>query len=207
MKISMMIPCYNTKCEMMFALSLAKTKYPKGTEVNFFTSKAMWVANALNDMVKQSLEWGADWMVALGNDVGWQTDSITKLIGHNKQFIGGWANGRCHPFKCHVADYKDEEKSMYHPVEKPNEKKGLEKVAANGGEMLVFRRDVFEAIPFPWFSGKDMVNAETGRMRTEDYFWAERCKGNGVDIWVDWDVELKHAVDGMYTEGGSLKAQ
>lgn len=206
MKISLMIPCYNTKCEMMFALSLARTKYPQGAEVKFYTSKAMWVANALNDMVKQSLGWGADWLVTLGNDVGWEPDAISRLIGHDKQIMGGWASGRCHPFKCHVSDYKDENRDMFHPVENPQERKGIERCVANGGEMLVFRKDVFVKIPFPWFSGSGMINPDTGRMRTEDYYFADICRKYGVEMWVDWDVPVRHVSDGLYTEKGHLCA-
>jgi hypothetical protein len=192
---------------MMFALSLARTIYPKAAEVKFFLSKAMWVANALNEMVTKSMEWGADFIVYLSNDVGWNTDAIVRLVGHNKQVVGGWASGRCHPFKCHVADYKDEEKDMFHPVENPTEHKGLERIVANGGEMLVFRNDIFNIIPYPWFSGVSMINPKTGRMRTEDYFFAEQCKKHGIEMWVDWDVQIEHVADGMTTLGGKLMAK
>jgi len=198
---------YSTAVEAKHAMCLRRQKWPADSQIIDLGSKAMWVCNALNDMVRIGLKNGGDWFVYMSSDAWWGKDAIARLIGHDKQVVGGWACGRCWPFKCHVADYYDKERNMYRPVMNPGERKGLEKVEANGGELLVFRRDIFEKIPFPWFSGFGMFDEKTGRLRTEDYFFAEQCRKNGIDIWVDWDVPVAHKADGLYTYKGSLCAE
>jgi hypothetical protein len=44
------------------------------------------------------------------------------------------------------------------------------------------------------------------RMSTEDYFFAKQAIKYGVDMYVDWDVPVKHSVNGMRTFKGSLIA-
>lgn len=165
-------------------------------------SNAQWVCNAMKQMVEEYIRWDADFIVLIGNDVGWQPDDVQKLIRHNLPVVGGWASGRCHPFLCHVADIYDKEKDGFRVVVNPGERSGLEKIIANGGELLVFKKNVFEKIPPPWFFGTEMITKNG--MRTEDYFFAMQCIKYGVDMYVDWDVKLEHTTTGVKTYNGKL---
>jgi hypothetical protein len=188
----------------MFAISLWKTKFPDGAEVRLSASSAQWACNALAMMVKEYMTWGADFFVILSNDIAWKPNDIKKLIEHNLPVVGGWASGRCHPFLCHVCDTYDKEKNVFHLVknEDATKRSGLEKIATNGGEMLIIRRDVFEKIPYPWFFGEDMITGD--RLRTEDCHFFLQCKKFGIDVFVDWDIPLRHTAGGLMTYKGSL---
>jgi len=206
LRIGLCVPNYNDDCKFMFAFSLWKTKFPDGAAVRLVASRAQWACNALTMMVTEYIAWGADFFVILSNDIAWNPNDITLLIGHNLPIVGGWASGRCHPFLCHVCDYYDSEKNAFRPVKNEDAAKrmGVEKIYAHGGEMMVIRRDVFDKIPYPWFFGPEMIGKD--RLVTEDYFFAKQAMKYGVDIYVDWDVPIKHAVNGMTTHKGVLIA-
>jgi hypothetical protein len=180
-----------------------KTIWPKWAEVNLLMSNAVWVCNAMKMMVESHLKWGADFIVLLATDIAWKPDDISKLIGHNLPIVGGWASGRMPPFVCHVCDSFDENTRQFHIVQNPKERKGVEKIASNGGELQVFRRDVFEKIPSPWFMGADMFTGN--RLMTEDYYFAKQAMKHGVDVFVDWDVKVSHTASGLVTYNGEIR--
>jgi len=174
-------------------------------------SKAKWVAKALREMVEIAKKNNAEFMIWVSNDVAWEADDIKKLVSHNVPIVGGWASGRYYPFPCHIADTWHEEKQKYHIIQNPNERKGLEKVAAIGGEMICFRMDVFKKIKSPWFFGREMIICDKDGtptdMMTEDFYFFAQARKHGVEIMVDWDVPLFHAAAGMMTYKGRLVAR
>ena len=159
-RIAVCTPYYDTNCKMWFAESLAKTVWPRESDVQFLKTCGMWIPNALKLMVEKSLEMGADWIVVISSDVGWYSNDIAKLISHNLPIVGGWASGRFHPFTCHVADFIDVDTRRLRPVRNPKERRGIEEVCGNGGELIVYRADVFKTIPSPWFFGSEMVDGD-----------------------------------------------
>jgi hypothetical protein len=209
-KIVLACPSMNDLCCVNFATSLHATNWP-GERPPILISKAKWVAKALHEMVLRSRELKADYMIWISNDVAWESDTVKKLIAHDKPVIGGWAKGRYSPFQCHVADTWSPDKNKYHIIQNPTEHHGLEKVAANGGEMLCFRMDVFDKIPEPWFFGREMVlvdkDGKATELQTEDFFFFSECRKYGVDIWVDWDAPLYHMAAGLMSYKGDLIAR
>jgi hypothetical protein len=199
------MPYYGTDCKMWFCESLVKTKWPKDSKVDFLRTCGMWTPNAMKTMVEKSLEMNADFILIISVDVGWQSGDIERLINHNLDVVGGWAMGRFPPFTCHVADYIDVEKCKLRTVTNPGEHKGVEKIYGNGSELICYKADVFRKIPSPWFFGIDMVSGD--RCMSEDYYFALQAKKHGIDMFVDWDVKLIHAADGLITHDGEVKVR
>lgn len=210
MKLTIACPSHGDLCYVNFALSLHATNWPNGERPPILVSKAKWVCKALHEMVVRSRELKAEFMIWISNDVAWDSGAIKQLISHNKPVIGGWAKGRYDPFPLHVCDHWDEEKQKYHIVQDYKDKKGIEKVAANGGEMLCFRMDIFDKIPEPWFFGREMIIEKDGKatdIQTEDFFFFSQCRKYGVEIWVDWNLPLFHATGGLMTYKGNIIAR
>ena len=203
-KLAVCIPIYNTDCKIYFALSLAQTQWPENTEIMFLQGMGMLTPNACKQFVDASQKWGADHMMIVSVDVGWKPDAVIRLLAHNKPVVSGWASGRTSPFRCHAANEIDVEKGKFKPVSDPENHHGLEQVKAVGGELTIYNMDVFKDIPSPWFFGPETV--ATGRQMSEDYFFALQAHKHGVDIYCDWDVQLRHCVDGLTTIGGKLVA-
>ena len=203
-KLTIACPTFDDKCHMAFAMSLYGTNWP-GEKPPILKSTGKWVAKALKEMVLASQRHGAKFMIWISCDVAWHPDAIKKLVDLNLPIVGGWASGRCAPFKCHVSDRYDEEKAKFRIVQNPEERKGVERVASMGGEMICFRMDVFDDIPRPWFFGKDMISDDD--MMTEDYYFFKQCKERGINVFVDWDLPLYHGTSGLMTYKGDLVAR
>ena len=163
----------------------------------------MLIPNAMLQFVDLARENKCDFLVVASSDVGWGRGYIKKMIGLNLPVVGGWANGRCWPFSCHVCQEADWGNGLFKPVEKPEKHHGVEQVCSNGGELVVYRMDVFDKIPRPWFFGPDMVL--TDRLMTEDYYFALQAHKHGVPMYVDWDCPLVHCADGMITQDGVVR--
>lgn len=202
MKIFVLTPCYDTDCKIYFAQALFETRWPDNANVRLLTSIGTWLPNAMTTMVRHALSSDADYIVMASADIAWKSGDIAKLIGHNKDVCCGWASGRTSPFRCHIADKYNEQDQTFRVIDDPQNHKGLERVAAVGGELNVYKADVFRRIPNPWFYGPD--NMSIGRLMTEDYYFASQAHKHGVEIWVDWDVSLIHHVEGMATKGCDL---
>ncbi|MDD5485955.1 MAG: hypothetical protein PHW65_00110 [Dehalococcoidales bacterium] len=206
MKIGVCLPLHSTTVEYLWSSSLGNTHWPEGSMVSIEEESAAMIQNAMPIIVKKHLEHGCDYIVGMARDVGWNPDDIKKLIAYNLPVVGGWASGRKYPFPCHVSDAYDAKSGSFRIVknEDAKQRKGVERVVANGGELVVFRRDVFEKIPYPWFCGPETYSSVSQRIGTEDYFFAQQAMKYGVDIYVDWDVKLKHVIIGAYVQNGTV---
>jgi hypothetical protein len=202
MRISVLTPCYDTNCKIYFTKSLMETVWPDGADVTFLTSIGSWLPNAMTSMVRKSMQCGADYIIMASADIAWNPHDIARLIGHGKDVCCGWASGRTSPFTCHIADKYNEAEHTFHVISNPTEHSGLERVAAVGGELNVYKADVFRRIPDPWFWGPD--NMSIGRLMTEDYYFASQAHKHDVEIWVDWSVALVHCIEGMATCNGNM---
>ncbi|GAI70672.1 unnamed protein product, partial [marine sediment metagenome] len=60
---------------------------------------------------------------------------------------------------------------------------GLIKIGGAGAGFLLIKREVFEKIPYPWFS------FEKGG---EDLYFSDKARGNGFETWCDMSVLLGH---------------
>ena len=82
----------------------------------------------------------------------------------------------------------------------------MEKIAAGGTELCVYKRSAFEKMQRPWYYGPMMLDTSNGRMMTEDYHLARRAMEAGVDVYVDWNVPLVHCADGGVTVNGEVRS-
>lgn len=71
---------------------------------------------------------------------------------------------------------------------------GLQEVDVVGGGCLLVRRDVLEAIPYPWF---DYVPPQyRGKQITEDVPFCEAVRKAGFPLLLDFDVQCGHLARG-----------
>ena len=208
MKILFVTPHYNEWCHIAFAYSLRNTEWPEGAEVELRACLGALPGKALNLFAKEALDGGYDLMVQTCNDAGWRPDALKKLIADDKDVVSGWSGGRFHPFavKSFTTIQRDKvlmgcEPDLYGKI-KRGEKKGLERVYSIAGELAVFKVPIFKKLKYPYFSG---VCNPSGEPTTDDFAFGCRCYDAGVEIWVDWDVKLRHHAAGMMTEDGKLR--
>ena len=58
---------------------------------------------------------------------------------------------------------------------------------------MLIKREVFEKISRPWFA-LGMPEAWLG----EDIFFCRKCKENGIEIWMDASLSIKHIGEHLY---------
>jgi len=201
MKVSICVPFAGTDCKHFFMYSLLETKWPVW-EVLFLRVMGGTYGNALASMIKASLAEKVDFIVLTVGDIWFAPDTIPRLVSHNLPVVCGWATNRFHPFRCHITDKVVGKTRLWRTVARgaARAKHGLERIETFGGELVVIRRDVFEKVKYPWFFGPDMFSGDKEDYRmTEDYYFCQKAKASGVELWVDWDAPVAHHVDGMVT--------
>lgn len=201
MKILFTTAHYHEWCHVAYTYSLYQTKWPKGAEVEIASCMGCSLAKANENFARIALDGNYDYMIQACNDGGWRSDSILKLIQDNKDVVTGWSSARFHPFEV----------KAFITINRPNVTmgyrrglgSGLERVYSIASELAVFKVDVFRRIKPPWFSG--VLNPK-GEPTTDDFAFGCKAYDAGVEIWLDWNVPIRHHAAGMMTEGGKLRA-
>lgn len=108
---------------------------------------------ATNNLLKE----GANWIFSADDDMLFPEDIFIKLIEANKDIVSGLYVGRSAPYT--IMAFKLNDKSQwthstgYRVLRHGEFKRGdLIEVDGVGGGCVLFKRKVFETIPFPWYS-------------------------------------------------------
>jgi len=171
---------------------------------------ATLIADGRNKLVEQFLSKPkATHLLFLDSDIICSANACHKLLAHDKQIISGLyfqrgsmqfpvihkyagnrrINGKLRPAFSHlvtpVYDYLSK-KCLPHigityATLEGND--GLIKIGGCGAGFLLVTREVFEKMPFPWFS------FEAGG---EDLYFCDKARKNGFEIWADMAVLLGH---------------
>jgi len=202
MKILFTTPHFNEWCHIAFAYSLVKTRWPKGSSVNVVSCVGSSCAKANRMFVEMALKDNYDYVILTANDAGWKPDDICKLIDDNKDVVSGWSGVHYPPFHVKVFTEMDRENVLLKL--KGSIGTGLEKVYSASSEITAYKVDVFRKIKPPWFSG---ILNKRGEVVADDFSFACRAYDAGVEIWVDWDVPIRHHAGGLLSYKGELVPQ
>jgi hypothetical protein len=143
-------------------------------------------------------------------DVGFDAESIYKLIAHDKDVVGG-----IYPKKTFEPDY------VFNPTTDAKRDGNLIEVEDIGTGFLLIKRSVFETMmnKFPKLKYKNGLNIDNdsepfmyalfdtwidpeGNYLSEDYTFCERWRGLGGKIYADTSIKLTHT--GYYPFEGDL---
>jgi len=192
---------YNEWSTTLYAYSLYRTKWPKNTRIDLMAIMGCGTGKALDVFAKAAVDGGFDLMVFACNDAGWEPGAVLKLISDDKDIVTGWSCERFHPFR--VKAFTSIDRENVRMTFREGVGKGVEKVYSPAGELQVYKVDVFKKLQYPFFQG---ITNKLGEPTTDDFVLGCRCWDAHVDIFVDWDVPLKHISSGMITENGKLRA-
>lgn len=154
-------------------------------------------AAARNNIVKKGKELRADYILMVDNDVVLKEDALRNLLESPKDVCLGFYPRR------NAANTYDGNMSVYHIGEFDYTKqysyielkdlisRGDYKIKVHGGGMgcAMIRCDVFDRIKYPWFK---WVNYSNGQVLSEDLYFCEQCKKNGIPIYTDTRVGCGH---------------
>lgn len=202
MKLAICVPFYGFDCKSYFASSLLLTEWPQ-CEKAFFEIHGNTTSRAKLLLTDRALKWGATHILSPSADTQWPKDAVKRLVAHDKDVVSGWGKGRFSPFHANVGDLVDIETGMFRIVQNPKERSGLERVALYG-ELQLVKAEVFQKIPRPWFFGPDMCKGDS--FMTEDTYFCLQAAKCGVEVWVDWDINVVHVADGLVTDENGVRS-
>lgn len=162
-------------------------------------------ATARNNIAKQALSCGADYLMMVDNDVTPPWDALVNLMSHDVDVVSGFymhrssANAttdRTCVCRLHKPDgtlyFHYPQESEYTSDElREKRESGEYLVQIHGGGMgcILIKPSVFDRLPYPWFKWVDWGN---GGMLSEDLYFCEALKNEGIPIYVDTRVSCGH---------------
>lgn len=119
-------------------------------------------------------------------------DAIPKMLKVDKPFVSAVTPMICgNEHVWNVKTIDDPDKWWPRAIELPN-KPFITKHA--GGSCLLIRREVFEAVKWPWFKTifQEMDKDDVAKKEGEDTYFCNRARECGFDVWVQPDVKCSH---------------
>lgn len=138
-----------------------------------------------NRIVQQALEFDCTHIIFLDADMTFQEDTIPRLLGHNKDIVGGLCFKKKPPFDPVLLEgepYKAVTMRDYPPNE-------LVEVVGTGLACLMVKAEVFDALSYPWFEFRRLPD---GRMVGEDIGFCYSAIEAGYKVYVDTGVKTEH---------------
>ena len=164
-------------------------------------------AAARNNIAKRALEIGADYVMMVDSDVTVPCDALINLISHDVDVCSGYYMHRdsstnavtectcicklLKPDGSHYFGYPLESEYTAQELRELREN-GVNLIEIHGGGMgcILIKTSVFEEVPYPWF---DWVDYGKGiGMLSEDLFFCESCRNEGIKIYADTRVACGH---------------
>lgn len=176
-----------------------------GHDVSFEYVRGYDCATARNRIAQRALDTEVDYVLMVDNDVVLPHDALINLLDDPKDVtLGHYAHrdaDNLYRGRTCVCKLYDDTGELYfnYPLESEytaDEMKALRevgefKVQIHGGGMgcAFIKTDVFRKTQYPWY---DWTNYKSGAMLSEDLYFCENCKKNGIKVYMDTRVRCGH---------------
>lgn len=164
-------------------------------------------ATARNRIAQMSIDKGVDYVLMVDNDVVLPKDVLLNMLEDAKEVCLGYYAHRnannIYTGRVLACKLKDERGDLYfnYPLEseytaeemKQLIESGEYKVQIHGGGMgcALIKTDVFRRLKYPWYDWVNYADAHRG-MLSEDLYFCEHCKNNGIPIYTDTRAGCGH---------------
>lgn len=163
--------------------SLLTLQLPQDTLVEMHGYSLVYEAR--ERLCEKMMENGLDWLLMVDSDMVIPTDTIMRLLAHDKPVVAGLAFKRSAPYQCAaydtIAPAQDGTWNLRALREWPE---ALVQVAGVGTACMLIRREALTAIPQPWFFPVQHLG--------EDLAFCVRAREAGIPIHVDTTVKTRH---------------
>jgi glycosyltransferase involved in cell wall biosynthesis len=184
-----------------FAFDFAKmvgrdSKFRCGSSDNglkLYTMAGTLIFDQREKLVDAALSEGCDYILFIDSDMRFPSDTIEILLSRNVPIVGVNAVTRRKPTlptALNLQIEKDEEGKIinhaWHKIDS-RDKEGIEPCTAVGGGVVMIHKDVFKAIPKPWYD----VGWGSKGIIGEDVHFCVKALDNGFQTYVDHSLS-KH---------------
>jgi hypothetical protein len=192
------LPTYFVKClfELFEYTRLKKIK------ADIRTFDAVEVQQMRNKCCNYAVENNYDYVFMLDEDMIYPSNSVVKLIKHNKDFVVGSATQRIYPFfptqykKFSENNFKDKENRVF--ITKEN--KDLIEIGSSGVVGALIKVSCLKKLKLPYFKveyqkdGKNIIGS--------DVYFCKKFKNKGFKLFLDPTVNYNHQIVAFHNSFG-----
>ena len=163
-------------------------------------------ATARNKIAKLALNYGVDYVLMVDSDVTVPCNVLVNLMAHDVDVCSGFymhrdSSTNAVSERTSICKLEKPDGGYYfgYPAEsqwtiaelREKREAGEHLIEIHGGGMgcILIRTSVFDRVPYPWFKWIDYGN---GEMLSEDLFFCESCRNEGIPIYADTRVACGH---------------
>lgn len=170
-----------------FAMSLANLCRHSGPPFFLINAKSSLVALGRNQCAAAALLAKATHLFFLDTDMVFPTNTLVRLLQHDKDIVGAVYSQRAAPFHPLGVTKEGEHKHVT---------RGLHAMKIIPTGCMLIRMSVFSKIPKPWFN----TVADGEQLLGEDYFFCDQARRAGFEVWCDGDLsrEVGHIGQKLY---------
>jgi len=136
-----------------------------------------------NTITLRALELNCTHLIFLDADMVYPSDTITKLLSHDKDIVGALTFKRWPNFEPLCFEGEPYKMILKDPI--PED---LFKVTATGTGCLMIKTHVFENLGYPWFE----FDERNGKPVGEDINFCYKAGAEGFDIYIDPTIRTEH---------------
>jgi hypothetical protein len=185
-------------CTTMAFATTALQAPPEGLELHIFNRVSSLLPDQRSHLVKEMQKQNCTHIMWLDSDMTFPSDTILRLLAHNKRVVGVNYVRKYPPYLPTAVDlngkycYTAPPPKKNHKgdvVERFPQKTGLEEVMHVGLGACLMDITVFDEIPEPWFPIIWEVNMK--KYVGEDVFFCHSLKSKKIPIFVDHDLSAQ----------------
>lgn len=178
--------------------SLIKTSTLAGIKTYTFFNSSTILLNQRNNLIKESIECGADYILWLDSDMVVPSTTLLRLLNHKKDIVGCNYMKRSLPIKT-VSYESTQDWESWIPIKKYDK---LVKAEGVGMGCLLMRSDIFKKIDKPYF--EFIYKSESDDWHGEDFNLLKKFENIGIETFIDMNLSESVYHLGTYAFGKDI---
>lgn len=156
------------------------------------TIQGTYIHTSRNDLAKQAMADGADYILWLDDDMRFPKDVLIRLLQRREKFVGVNYPTRIAPFAPVAIESIDPPVKHMPTPDSP----ALSSVEAIGFGVVLLHTEVLNNIRYPWF--ENYRDTERNRWVGEDVDFCNKARAAGYEVFVDNELSAEIAHVGTF---------
>lgn len=192
MKVLVAVPTFENILPETFK-SIYGLTVPDGVNVMFDFCKGYDCAKARNEIAKEALQYGFDYVLMVDSDIILPSNTLQYMLEESVDICLGvyprknTSTGQTEIFKLGYKNFTDENNLNVSEIVDP----GRMDIKGGGLGCALIKVSLFEALPNPWFYYMIYPN---GDVLSEDNYFCDKASKKGFKIQADTRVRCGHLV-------------
>jgi len=151
------------------------------------------------ELVKKAKESGASHIFFWDDDIVLPSETIERLLQHDRDIVTGLYFKRLAPYTPVVYDKENDKRQYRSFVDYPDDGRLIDVKAAGLGCMLI-KLDVFDSIVSDWFRWGESRGSNKDLFVGEDIWFCEQARQAGFRVYLDSGLKCGHVGELVVTE-------